>query len=62
MALEKDDGLLQCVIPVCKTENINQFNQRFIRNAKEMLAGKTIDDPCSEKTGLDACTLSVVLD
>ncbi|XP_052217967.1 polycystic kidney disease protein 1-like 2 [Dreissena polymorpha] len=38
MALEKDDGLLQCVIPVCKTENINQFNQRFIRNAKEMLA------------------------
>ncbi|KAH3806906.1 hypothetical protein DPMN_135235 [Dreissena polymorpha] len=49
MALEKDDGLLHCVLPVCKTENINQFNQRFIRNAKEMLAGKTIYDPRSEK-------------
>ncbi|KAH3807085.1 hypothetical protein DPMN_135418 [Dreissena polymorpha] len=38
MALEKDDGLLQCVLPLRKTESINQFNTRFIRNAKEMLA------------------------
>lgn len=40
MAVEKDDGLLECVLPVCKTENLNIFKNRFFLNAKENLAGK----------------------
>ena len=39
LAVEKEDGLLECVLPVCKTENMNVFKNRFFMNAKDNLAG-----------------------
>ncbi|XP_045211050.2 uncharacterized protein LOC123562481 [Mercenaria mercenaria] len=38
LAIEKDDGLLECVFPVSKSENYNVFKNRFVLNAKENLA------------------------
>jgi hypothetical protein len=39
LAIEKDDGLLESVFPVSKSENYNVFKNRFVLNAKENLAG-----------------------
>ncbi|KAL4240289.1 polycystic kidney disease protein 1-like [Mactra antiquata] len=38
LAVEQDDGLLECVLPVCKNENLNKFKNRFFLNAKDNLA------------------------
>jgi hypothetical protein len=40
LAVEKEDGLLECILPICKTENLNIFKNRFFMNAKDNLAGK----------------------
>ncbi|WAQ96750.1 PK1L2-like protein [Mya arenaria] len=38
LAIDKDDGMLERVLPVCKTENLNKFKNRFFLNAKDNLA------------------------
>ncbi|XP_045214928.2 uncharacterized protein LOC123565009 [Mercenaria mercenaria] len=42
LAVEKEDGLLECVLPVCKSENLNVFKNRFFMNAKDNLADSHI--------------------
>ncbi|XP_060576637.1 uncharacterized protein LOC132733957 isoform X2 [Ruditapes philippinarum] len=42
LAVEKEDGLLECILPICKTENLNIFKNRFFMNAKDNLADSHI--------------------
>ena len=46
LAIEKDDGLIESVFPVSKSENYNVFKKRFVLNAKENLAGASKTNLC----------------
>ena len=38
LAVEKEDGHLECVVPVSRKDDLNVFKNRFLQNAKDNLA------------------------